>query len=173
MNKHQIGDQLKYHHRMFLHYLSDLGEYAFEQRMNGKWSAGQHLDHIRRSIFPVVIAFLLPKLLLRLSFGQSGRSSRSYEKLVADYRQKLNQGAKSPGLFLPTRMKIKGRKRLARQVVHMIDWLISFLESYSEEELDQYLLPHPLLGKLTLREMLCFTIYHVQHHYLNTRSNIG
>lgn len=24
--------------------------------------------------------------------------------------------------------------------------------------------PHPLLGKLTLREMMFFTIYHVQHH---------
>jgi hypothetical protein len=26
-------------------------------------------------------------------------------------------------------------------------------------------LPHPLLGKLTLREMIYFTIYHVQHHH--------
>jgi hypothetical protein len=25
-------------------------------------------------------------------------------------------------------------------------------------------LPHPLLGKLTLREMLYFTAYHADHH---------
>jgi hypothetical protein len=26
------------------------------------------------------------------------------------------------------------------------------------------ILPHPLLGKITIREMLYFTAYHVQHH---------
>ena len=31
-------------------------------------------------------------------------------------------------------------------------------------DLDAVLLPHPLLGKLTVREMLFFTVYHVQHH---------
>jgi len=35
---------------------------------------------------------------------------------------------------------------------------------HSEAALDKYILPHPLLGKLTLREMLYFTAYHVAHH---------
>ena len=34
-----------------------------------------------------------------------------------------------------------------------------------EEDLDNYILPHPLIGKTTIREMLYFTIYHVQHHH--------
>jgi len=34
----------------------------------------------------------------------------------------------------------------------------------SETALDLYILPHPLLGKITLREMLYFTAYHVYHH---------
>jgi hypothetical protein len=38
------------------------------------------------------------------------------------------------------------------------------IDRFSETQLDQLILPHPLLGKLTLREMLYFTIYHVQHH---------
>jgi len=29
---------------------------------------------------------------------------------------------------------------------------------------DQYQLPHPVLGKLTIREMLFFTIYHNLRH---------
>ncbi|NBX80802.1 MAG: DinB family protein, partial [Flavobacteriales bacterium] len=37
-------------------------------------------------------------------------------------------------------------------------------DNFTEDDLDKYVLPHPLLGKLTLREMLCFTIYHVKHH---------
>jgi hypothetical protein len=35
---------------------------------------------------------------------------------------------------------------------------------WREADLDRYLLPHPLLGKLTLREMLHFTLYHNYHH---------
>ena len=33
-----------------------------------------------------------------------------------------------------------------------------------EEDLDRYLAPHPLLGKITLRELAYFTIYHTHHH---------
>jgi hypothetical protein len=45
-----------------------------------------------------------------------------------------------------------------------IDQLARRVNRFSESELDQLLLPHPLLGKLTLREMVYFTIYHAHHH---------
>ena len=35
---------------------------------------------------------------------------------------------------------------------------------WSEPALDRYRLPHPLLGQLTVREMLLFTVYHNVHH---------
>ena len=41
-----------------------------------------------------------------------------------------------------------------------------------EKDLDFYVLPHPLIGKLTLREMLFFCIYHVQHHHKITQEII-
>ncbi|MCB9182399.1 MAG: DinB family protein [Flavobacteriales bacterium] len=45
-----------------------------------------------------------------------------------------------------------------------LDLLCKRTSRWSESDLERYLLPHPLLGKLTLREMLYFTLYHVQHH---------
>jgi len=45
--------------------------------------------------------------------------------------------------------------------------LIKQINNWSEEKLDKCLIPHPLLGKLILREMLFFTNWHTQHH-LNT-----
>ena len=42
--------------------------------------------------------------------------------------------------------------------------LLSAVEKWDETELDQYMLPHPILGKLTVREMLFFTIYHNLRH---------
>lgn len=42
--------------------------------------------------------------------------------------------------------------------------LWSAIDVWRDADLDRYLLPHPLLGKLTLREMLFFTLYHNYHH---------
>jgi len=47
------------------------------------------------------------------------------------------------------------------------------LSGFSEEDLDKLILPHPLLGKLTLREMMYFTIYHVQHHQRIVERNLA
>ena len=40
------------------------------------------------------------------------------------------------------------------------------IEKWSEEQLDEFVLPHPLLGKVTTREMLYFTIHHAGDHQL-------
>jgi len=46
-----------------------------------------------------------------------------------------------------------------------MDKLIIAIEKKSTDtQLDQYIAPHPLLGKITLRELGYFTIYHTQHH---------
>jgi hypothetical protein len=46
------------------------------------------------------------------------------------------------------------------------------MDKFSEAQLDEYVLPHPILGKLTIREMLYFTIYHATHHHLATLKNL-
>jgi len=41
------------------------------------------------------------------------------------------------------------------------------------QSLDKFMLPHPLLGKLAVREMLFFTMYHNLHHVNNVRRQRG
>jgi len=45
-----------------------------------------------------------------------------------------------------------------------ISSLKSHISEWSEEELNTIRLPHPILGKLTAKEMLSFTVYHLFHH---------
>ncbi len=45
--------------------------------------------------------------------------------------------------------------------------------SWSETSLDRYRLPHPLLGRLTVREMLFFTLGHGLHHARNVARRKG
>ncbi|MCP5097860.1 MAG: DinB family protein, partial [Chloroflexi bacterium] len=42
--------------------------------------------------------------------------------------------------------------------------LVKALTKWSEKDLDNLMLPHPLLGNMTVREMLFFTLYHNMHH---------
>lgn len=54
---------------------------------------------------------------------------------------------------------------LVNQGKNLLAEFISNLQNWSEEELETYNCPHPVLGKITVREILYFTIYHVQHHH--------
>ena len=42
--------------------------------------------------------------------------------------------------------------------------LTNAARTWDEAALDRGQLPHPLLGPLTIREMLAFTVYHTEHH---------
>jgi len=96
--------------------------------------------------------------------------------LVERYRQRLKDGGRAPSRFLPTQSSVDLDARVD-SLQRMIRKLSLSLDHFSEEQLDRLLLPHPLLGKLTLREMLYFTIYHVQHHHhqvdTHHRSNLN
>ena len=114
---------------------------------------------------------MLPKILLPVIFGRANRPSRSYDELVTRYKEKLQAGGKSTARFLPD--STCDRLALIQTLQNHVNSLSSRINRFSESELDEFILPHPLLGKLTLREMLYFTIYHVEHHHLQVNLNMA
>ena len=71
--------------------------------------------------------------------------------------------------LLPYHKGICWQKKLSA----LINKLNKKIDSFDEKDLDRYILPHPLLGKLTIREMLFFTVYHVQHHQSLTLKTVN
>jgi hypothetical protein len=47
------------------------------------------------------------------------------------------------------------------------------LHRSSQSALDRWRLPHPLLGRLTVREMLFFTLCHNRHHLEGVRRKLA
>jgi len=146
------------------HFVEGLDETAFERAPEGKWNAGQQLDHLLRSIQPLNLAYRLPSFVLKMMFGVTNRPSKSYEGLVEKYKSRLAAGGGATGRFIPKPIPFSEKRKLIDQYAKQKQKLITKIESYDENALDHYILPHPLLGKLTLREMLFFTIYHNIHH---------
>jgi hypothetical protein len=128
----------------------------------GKWSPAEHLDHLTRSVQPLNRVLSMPRMVLRF-FGRPNRQGRTYEELRQRYREKLTNGATAIGRYIPRARSIS-KEALIRRYEAQMGRLVCRANSFKEEELDRYLLPHPLLGKITLREMFFFTIYHTYHH---------
>ncbi len=99
--------------------------------------------------------------------------SRSYGDLVERYQAVLAHGGKA-GRFTPSPGRPPADLRswqrgLVAECALGVAGLGRAVSSWSEADLDRCRLPHPLLGKLTVREMLFFTLYHYEHH----RAGVG
>ncbi len=164
MNKEQIAELLHTHYGHFIDRLREMNTTDFCFAPKGKWSAGQQLDHIIKAVSPVNRAMGLPVFILRWNFGTANRPSKTYEQLVEKYKQKLEEGGRAAGRFVPATVSATEKEQLIEKLNSLVKKLAGKTHRYSEEALDKYILPHPLLGKLTLREMLYFTAYHVEHH---------
>ena len=164
MNRSVLETKLTAAHQEFINYIKSLKQEEFLQMPGGKWSAGQELLHIYLSVKPFAQVLAAPKWLLKIVWGRANRESRSYDDLVKKYEEKLRNGGRAAGRFIPPAVPFEKRDLLAGKMQSAVQSLNKKLGHFKEEELDKYILPHPLLGKLTIREMLYFTVYHVQHH---------
>ena len=163
-NKEQIITALDKNVTAFNDYVASLNKEQFEATPDNKWSAGQNLEHLIRSIKPLQLAYSLPKFILQMKFGKSNRPSKSYDELVNKYKTKLAAGGRASGPFIPPAVSFNEKEGLIKKYDLHKQKLISKIKKQAEEDLDNYILPHPLLGKLTLREMLFFTVHHNEHH---------
>jgi hypothetical protein len=172
MNKETIKKELTEKHKEFVDYINSLSDNdILNAKNNQKWSAGQHLEHIYLSVRPVNMALLLPKIFMRLFFGKP-TEKRTYEQLVNDYQNALKNGGKAGALYIPKSVSISKKQNLIINLTKLVVALNRKIDKISEEDLDKHNLPHPLIGKTTIREMLYFTIYHVQHHQKAIKENL-
>jgi hypothetical protein len=161
-SREELSAALRNNHEQFVATIRSIPAKDQQTALPGKWSPAQIAHHLLLSIRPVALAFGLPAVVLRLLFGKANRPSRTYDELVARYQRKLAEGGRATRPFVPSAAVQVAATRAA--ISNNIDQLARRVNRFSESELDQLLLPHPLLGKLTLREMVYFTIYHAHHH---------
>ncbi|MBT8325389.1 MAG: DinB family protein [Winogradskyella sp.] len=139
----------------------------------GKWTMGQQALHLLQSTVPLNNALSLPKFILRLKFGKANRAVRPYEEVVKRYHEKLekakgktykgSENMRIPSLkdkqFILDRLQVEQKKLQYKT------------KKLSNKQLDQLILPHPLMGKMPLRELIMWSAYHVEHHTETMKSN--
>ena len=173
MTGKEISRQLHENHQAFIAMMLGFNETDFTKSTNSKWTPGQQLDHIRLSVKPLVGALAYPDFVLRLLFGKTNRDSKTYEDFVAKYKKALDNGGAASPRFIPKKVSFEQREPIATELSLLLRKLETRISGYPENKLDTLILPHPLLGKLTLREMLYFTNYHVIHHHNLTNRDLN
>ncbi len=174
MDKAAITAELNNKYSAFSDFVVGLTEEDFVFSLNGeKWSAGQQLDHLCRSVEPLNKGLSAPEFAVKAMFGKADRPSAGYDELVARYRSELAAGGTASAPFRPEIIPFERKVELVTKLNGLVAKLCSKIEKCEENKLDVLMLPHPLLGKLTFREMFYFTIYHAEHHHRHTMQNLA
>ena len=158
MRKTEILNQLDtaYHHMAKVAH--EVKSKDFYDSINGKWSAAENLRHLTVSAKIVNKAFRAPKLALALKFGLKLGKSMTYKDLVKAYQSATRTG------FEPRFKSNSTKEKELEEFLIVHNQLSENIYNWSDGQLNRYQVKHPALGKVSMREIAYFMIYHIGHH---------
>ncbi len=173
MTKTEVIEILNQKHQILYDWLKSHPNEKWAQGPEGKWNTGEHIVHLIQSEKALNRAFLVPKFYLKYKFGTNNRDNRSYDQIVKKYQGKL---ADNPGVVADISKKMpiikpSNKTSYINKLEKQQTKLIKRFQRWNERDLDTFLLPHPLLGRMTIREIVIWTAYHTEHHYKILKSN--
>ncbi len=173
----EIRAALEALHAESVQYWSAIGTATFLAPLGEAWSPAGNVRHLTKSIRAVTTGMRVPRLVLLLRFGRPDHPSRAYGTMREVYRARLAEGADA-GRFGPSARPATDdpeaeRAQIMAYHASAVRGLSDAISAWPERALDRRQLPHPLLGKLTVREMLLFTLYHNRHHLDGVRRRMA
>jgi hypothetical protein len=149
-------------------YLASIPGSEFFEPQGGAWSPAEHARHLAKAARPFAQALRMPRIVIGLRFGLHRGPSLPFAELRQRYLAQLAAGG-TAGRFTPSERPRPADAERGRDEV-LAGWhaanlsLEGAVSGWAEGALDRYRLPHPLLGPLTVREMMAFSVYHTAHH---------
>lgn len=168
--KQDIITELEHVFNEITSFAESIDDATFKKRVDKKWSIAENMDHLSISNTITAVAFTTAKFILIQTFKTNKRNNLNYDEVVWRYQRSLSDGGKASFPYQPKLSLLT--IRFITEIVwkNSISNLMNAINNFNEEDLDTYLIPHPLIGKITPRELLFFTIYHVNHHLKTIKS---
>ena len=165
MNKETIMKESEKIFQRMYDYCRQLPDETFFGVPEGKWTIAQHVQHLVISTKMSTAAFAIPKFLVSLIGGKPDRPSMNFYDFTEKYQLKLKEGGKASGRYIPSNVNaVSGKAVLVKWQKTTSHYLRTIDRNWKEDQLDNYFVLHPLLAKITLRELCYFTVHHTDHH---------
>ncbi len=170
--KEELSTQLKSMFAEIISWFEAQPEASFNTVIvKGKWTMAGHLYHLIKSTKGVSRGIQMPKLALQVAFGKSNRTERTFEQQHQRYIKALGDFTTANGFpptpssdFVPSEGRQFEKQALLDRFIEEGEHYCQALKKWKEKDMSVYVLPHPIMGKLTIREFTYFTIFHAQHH---------
>lgn len=166
MDKSDIANLLEEKHKELFDWLTLQPIENWESGPQQKWTTGQHILHLVDSLQLLNNALSYPKFVLKFKFGTCNRAIRDYNTVAKNYQDKLEKNQDRARKFNQKLKKttLKERERLLTKLQIQQKKLQYKTKKISDKNLNTLLILHPLMGKMTIREIIMWTAHHTKHH---------
>jgi DinB superfamily len=163
MENQALSNRLQQEADALIQTVEQVSEAQFFQQPNPeKWSIGQNVAHLIESCKPLVGLFGKPELMEQ--WAKSTRPSQSYDGVKTMYLNGLK--TPPPRLLVYRHINTEGSQtEILNNYKALTAKFVARTNQLSDEVLDTYQIPHPLLGLITAREFVHFTAFHTLHHH--------
>lgn len=175
MTKDEIITLLEQKHQILFDWLEKQPKEIWGKGPKEKWTTGQQIQHLINSLQLLNNALSYPRFFLKYKFGLCNRETRNYKTVVKNYQKKLNENQDKARKFNKNLEKpvLKNRHRLLNRLQIQQKKLQYKIKKISDVNLDTLVIPHPLMGKMTIREIVMWTAHHTEHHTKILQKNYG
>jgi DinB superfamily len=152
-------------------FFSSIPEHEFLADNSPKWNPAQHLIHLTKSGSRIAQGLQARDQLP--NFDQP--SSRGYETIRDTYLATLKQAPAELLAKVGASVQVEAGSSQAQILEAYLlagKQLREAAQTWSETDLDAKAMPHPVLGSISIREMLQFVVYHDLHHLEGVRNSV-
>jgi DinB superfamily len=153
-------------------FFSSIPEDDFLADAGPKWNPAQHLIHLTKSGSRIAQGLQVKDQLP--NFDQP--SSRGYETIRDTYLAALKLAPAELLAKVGASVQVDADSSQAQIIGAYLlagTQLREAAQTWSENDLDAKAMPHPVLGNLSIREMLEFVVYHDLHHLEGVRKTLS
>jgi len=163
MNPEDLQSRLAENIQRISNFLEQLPEAFLDQSPDHRWTIAQEMLHLTKANGGTARMLSRPPEQLR----KAEKPSRSYREVVEEYQTKYATAnpPRGPQGVQPDEEAPTDKATLTAQWNKTSQALLKSTEAWPELMWGQYTVwKHPLLGVLTVQEMLYFTTFHNEHH---------
>ena len=129
------------------------------------WSIAENVKHLSKTTWPITMGLKLPSAVPSALFGK-GAGSRPFAEIKRIYYASLAEGFQA-GIYTPGKASAgqpEQQEKLIRKFEDSVKDLVDTFSGLDDAVLDTVRMPHPAIGRLTIREMLYSSLNHDIHH---------